>query len=248
MRIITLLICALILQIFVSCVNANVQDQTTNSMRAAHEETKPQRSNEKDPQIANEDDRQIVVEKDAQIEAANEPKDTLAILLDIVEKKFPDANLYAKQYGDINKDQLIDAILVMEKKCGDDDASASDESRCRKALLLLNKGFPNFEIVFVNDYLVECSDCGGAGVGDPYQGIAIKNGYFSFEALYGSCYKTFQVITFKYDAAEKDWFLHKIGTEDYNCKETESSEVEVYTKTKTVDDFGKIRFNDYVNK
>ncbi len=98
-----------------------------------------------------------------------------------------------------------------------------------------------------NDSIIECSVCGGAGVGDPFQSITIKNEYFSIENLYGACDKTFKVITFKYDKKQNNFYLHKIGTEDYNCREeaNPNGEIKVTKNTKTIKNFGSITFKKY---
>lgn len=218
MSITSLLFNTLILLILASCNDSSVNNH-------------PTRDENKTGSSINRDDFEV--------------KDTIDILVDLIKVNFPSYVLFEHQYGDINGDGNIDAVIVVEKECGEEDNFASNESKCRKVILLLNKGFPKFEASSENDKLIGCSDCGGGGIGDPFRGITIKNGYISFESVFGSCDKTFQVITFKYNPAKSDWYLYKMRTEDYSCKNEENEEVKVVSKTKTTDDFGIITFSEY---
>lgn len=148
----------------------------------------------------------------------------------------------SKFEGDLNGDKLMDKIVVYEKACDETDYSMED-SKCRRvAIFLNNRG--KYIIHDYNDFLIECSKCGGAGVGDPFQDIKIKNQYFSIECLYGACDKTFIVNTFKFDSKSKEFYLYKVGTEDYSCREEDNvnGEVKVTTKTRTKKNFGKVKF------
>ncbi len=180
------------------------------------------------------------------ISTVNDNTDTLKMLKKVVDEQFAGYSMLSYHTGDITNNKVKDIVLVMERACREDEDSAGEESRCRTAALLLNTGKLTFKVASVNDKLIGCSYCGGAGTGDPLSGITIKRGYVSFENLYGGCYKTFRVITFKYDKNKKDWFLHKRGTQDYNCKDDKNEEeVKVETYISTKKDFGWIRFSDY---
>jgi|GEM_PF-3665015 len=172
--------------------------------------------------------------------------DTLKILENIINRDFEDYTLFDYKKGDLNKDAKEDFVLVLEKKCDDEEEKFL---KCRKVVLLINNELPTLKVAAMNDNVVECSFCGGGGVGDPHQGIAIKNGYVSFESFYGGCYKTFQVITFKYNSTKKDWFLHKVGTETYSCRQEDNpgDEINVATEISTIEDFGVVSFKDYPN-
>jgi len=179
-----------------------------------------------------------------------EEYDTLYILEYLTEKYFENYTVQGYQVGDINRDKIEDIVLVIERQCTEEDNKII-EAQCRKVVFLVNKGFrtevPRFRIAATNDKMIDCSYCGGGGVGNPHQGITIKNGYISFESLYGACYKTFTVTTFKYESLKKDWFLHKIGIESYSCRpeDNEEDEINVTTDISTKDNFGIIRFSDY---
>ena len=93
---------------------------------------------------------------------------------------------------------------------------------------------------------VSCYDCHG-GIGDAFRDIKVEKSSFSIENLYGGCDKTFEVITFKYDENLKDFYLHKIRTEDYSCREAENlnGEIKITEIVKTQSDFGLISFEEY---
>jgi hypothetical protein len=157
---------------------------------------------------------------------------------------WPDSRGYTLESfskGDINQDQRPDFIAVF-RTLAPTDTLDGEASYSRRVALILNRGWPNVALAAYNDTVVECTACGGAGVGDPHQGIAIKNGYFSLESLYGACQKTYVVTTFRYFKAEHNWFLHKIGQDDDDCNNTEAP---VRHQEQTVRDFGHVSFEEF---
>lgn len=160
---------------------------------------------------------------------------------------FPEFEEFKAFKGDVNSDKKADKIVIYEKKCGRNDKNAVENSKCRRIAVFLNVK-NKYKLVGFNDNLVECSECGGGGVGDPFQNVKIKNGYFSVESLYGACDKTSIVTTFKYDKAAKNFYLSAIKTTDYSCKEeTENGKINLKTKVESAENFGKIKFTDYDN-
>jgi hypothetical protein len=154
----------------------------------------------------------------------------------------------SKFEGDFNGDKQIDQIIIYEKNCEDTDYTMED-SRCRRVAIFL-KDKDQYHLYGYNDDVIECSKCGGAGVGDPFQGITVKNQFFSIECLYGACDKTFEVTTFKFESKSKEFYLYKIGTEDYSCREEDNADGEIKVKAdiKTKKDFGKVKFSSYKNQ
>lgn len=159
-------------------------------------------------------------------------------------KNFEKYRELSKFEADFNGDSQIDKIVVYEKYC--DGKDGVDDAYCRRIAIYFKQN-KAFVLYGFNDNLIDCSLCGGAGVGDPFQDIKIKNQYFSVENLYGSCDKTRSVITFKFNKKSKEFYLYKIGTEEYSCREEENSngEIKVKTKTETEKDFGKVKFAEY---
>ena len=79
--------------------------------------------------------------------------------------------------GDLNLDGLDDLILVL-KSTVEDSLSDLGEYPLRPLLILIRGKDNQLQVAKRNDHTVYCADCGGVW-GDPYDGIAIKNGYFS---------------------------------------------------------------------
>lgn len=168
-------------------------------------------------------------------------QDTAALLTQAL---WPDSRGYKLETftkGDINQDQLPDFIAVF-RTLAPTDTLTGEASYSRRVALILNRGWPIVALAAYNDTVVECTACGGDGVGDPHQGITIKGGYFSLESLYGACQKTYVVTTFRYSKAEHNWFLHKIGQDDNDCNNVEAPSRH---QEQTVRDFGHVSFEAF---
>ena len=149
-------------------------------------------------------------------------------------------NLLEYTIGDINNDKKEDIIVIGN--------SSIDKELNRKIYLFINQNGNKFKILATNNNIIECAECGGAGVGEPYQQTIIKKKYFSFELLYGSCEKTKVTITFKYDIKRNWWFLHKSVNQDYNnCvnNENTNAEIKITTTENNKSEYGKLRFENY---
>ena len=131
--------------------------------------------------------------------------------------------------GDLNRDQYLDMLLILR--------DSSDEVR---ELLILTGDGKTYSVVARNRNAVLCYDCGGIW-GDPYEGLAIKNGYFSIEHYGGSSWRWTRIITFKYNKEKNDWFLHRDAGVEFNIFEEESQTEGTYNEQ----DFGKVRFGEY---
>ncbi len=143
-------------------------------------------------------------------------------------------------YGDLNKDTIPDLVLVT---CDPDEETKSDvinNPSKRPLLLLIGQADGSYTLGGRNDDVVYCVDCGGM-MGDPFMGIAVKNGYFSVEHYGGSAWRWTHIITFKYNKEKQNWFLHKVGGDSFHATDPEN----IKTKVKTVKDFGIIPFEKY---
>lgn len=150
--------------------------------------------------------------------------------------------LYA-QNGDLNLDGIPDVLLVTEfnnQIVVNDSTEAEIDQGTRPLLILLRDSSNQLNLVKRNDNTVLCKECGGVW-GDPFQSIAVKNGYFSIEHYGGSSWRWTSVITYKYNKQKGEWFLHKVGSESYSIFDPDKVETEI----KTVNDFGVIKFEDY---
>ncbi|UYZ65016.1 hypothetical protein [Hymenobacter weizhouensis] len=166
--------------------------------------------------------------------------DTTAVLNALIQQRFPKLTVGDFEAGDLNTDGKPDLIVVAERPC--DAESGIEGAQCRTVLLVVNEG-GSLRIAATNDNLVDCSECGGAGVGDPHQAIVMKGNYFTFESLYGACDKTAGFITFRYDRARRNWFLHRLSRLEYSCNDTTSNPG--LETQQTVKNFGVVSFADY---
>ncbi len=140
--------------------------------------------------------------------------------------------------GDLNRDAYPDKLVVLDTVLVD---SLRRESEARRPLLLLI-GRPDggYTLAARNDYAVLCSSCGGI-MGDPYQQLVIKNGYFSVEHSGGSAWRWTYIVTFKYDPAARRWLLHRAGGDSFHTGDPEK----VTTHVETPRDFGRIAFESF---
>jgi hypothetical protein len=143
-------------------------------------------------------------------------------------------------YGDLNRDSYRDLVMVLRQN---DEDTITMQSTKRPLLLFTGEADGTLKFAARNDNVVYCISCGGV-MGDPYQGITIKNGYFSAEHYGGSSWRWTRIITFRYSAKDNTWILHKDGGESFHAAEPEKTE----TKIATEKDFGRILFEKYDNE
>ena len=142
------------------------------------------------------------------------------------------------EYGDLNKDDLKkDVILISHSKKEQTDDFYEGP---RNLYVLTRTTDGKLENKGTNNDIVLCKGCGGI-MGDPYSGTSIKNGYFSAEHYGGSNWRWTRIMTFKYDAKKKDWFLYKDGGVSYHTGEPDKQKEEV----SSVKDFGIVAFKDF---
>lgn len=162
-------------------------------------------------------------------------QDTLVIIKSTLQSDFDNFEIVDWIGGDINKDGKGDFVVLID----------INGQRTICLIETLTENPINLKIVKQNNNLIECSDCGGTGVGDPYRSIGIKNGEITFKQLFGACCKDEESTTFKYNDNLKDWFLLKKEKISYCCNQEESDEIKTTITTETIDDFGSIKFSDY---
>ena len=146
--------------------------------------------------------------------------------------------LLATANGDLNRDDLPDKVMVLQAIGAD--TATTDPGPSRPLLLLLGQPGRRFQLAARNDHVVMCASCGGM-MGDPFQRVVIKNGFFSVEHFGGSAWRWTSISTFKYDPADKTWYLHREGGESFHASEPDK----VITHMKTARDFGRILFERY---
>lgn len=143
------------------------------------------------------------------------------------------------EYGDLNKDELKNDVILISHDAKAEREEEGEELK-RTAYILTRTADNKLKQEAKNEGIVMCSSCGGV-FGDPYDDIAIKNGYFSLEHYGGSNWRWTHIITFKYDKEKNKWFMHKEGGTSYHTSEPDKAEETV----KTTKDFGIVAFEDY---
>ncbi|MES2776137.1 MAG: hypothetical protein V4722_18310 [Bacteroidota bacterium] len=139
--------------------------------------------------------------------------------------------------GDINKDGIKDAVLILKVK-----NEAAWSSTVRPLLVLEGNKRKQFKLVARNDHVVMCWDCGGVH-GDPYVRTVIKNGYFSVEHFGGSGWRWTRVITFKFNSKTQKLMLHRDAGHYWHVSE-DGKKTERINGEK---DFDKLPFDKYDN-
>lgn len=113
--------------------------------------------------------------------------------------------------GDLDRDGVRDLILILR----DTAEHTNPDDAARPLLLLKGDGKGSYQLAGRNDSVVLCAGCGGV-MGDPYQQMVIKAGYFSIEFYGGSRERWTRIITFKYDLVRKLFVLHRDAGESYD--------------------------------
>jgi hypothetical protein len=147
----------------------------------------------------------------------------------------PDYDLLDSASGDLNGDGLTDYVLILHSK-----TENSKNSGVRPLLLLMGTEKNNLELTARNDSVVLCRSCGGI-YDDPYQKVTIQDGYVSVQHLIGSTWKWTRVISFRYDAAIKDFVLDKDEGVSYHVANPNRKTGIINNK----DDFGKLKFSEF---
>lgn len=137
--------------------------------------------------------------------------------------------------GDLTKDAYKDLVLILQHK-NDSDTTIMN----RPLLLLKGDGKGLYTLIAKNDSLVLCRICGGM-MGDPYQAIAIKNGYFTIEHYGGSSWRWTRYFTFKFNVTDQHFYLHRDAGESFHASFPEKVEQHVYNKEM----YGKVKFENY---
>ena len=64
---------------------------------------------------------------------------------------------------------------------------------------------------------MECSQCGGAGVGAPFQDIIIDNQGFELHLIYGACTTEHIQMTYKYQSVVDSFQLSSLSKTIIHC-------------------------------
>jgi hypothetical protein len=138
--------------------------------------------------------------------------------------------------GDLNRDAYTDLLLILRSTAED----TGYYEHPRPLLILTGNAAGELTLAERSEHAVLCKQCGGAW-GDPYDGLAIKNGYFSVEHYGGSNWRWTRIITFRYNEKEKTWLLHRDAGVSFTVFEDGEEEEVVHN----AENFGKVKFSQY---
>lgn len=145
----------------------------------------------------------------------------------------PGTKPLALETADLNRDNLNDYILVLEKP--------EVEEEQRPLLILLRMADGTLKLAKRNNKAVYCSTCGGV-MGDPFQGISAGKGTFTISHYGGSGWRWSVETKFNYSRRDKTWQLVQVINTSFHAGDPENSTTKTHTPPK---DFGKIDIADF---
>jgi hypothetical protein len=153
-----------------------------------------------------------------------------AILRMKIKNYIPDSTSVCQAYsGDLNRDNFDDIILRFKKE--------NESETSEHFYLFTGQNNGTYKLLAQNDN-IELDNVDGHS----FDKIVIKKGYFSLEySGYGNTSGTYEIVTFKYSEADKNWLLHRVGSKFVHRYGDGNSKEEITTPK----DFGKILFKDY---
>ena len=95
---------------------------------------------------------------------------------DFLQTPFKNDSIIDWVQGDLNEDGVPDFLVVLQSIEEYPEITGMDETFVRTLLILETDGkFPDLLVSRVNGSIIDCSTCGGAGVGDPFYGVYIDS-------------------------------------------------------------------------
>ncbi|HEX8326662.1 MAG TPA: hypothetical protein VF629_03915 [Hymenobacter sp.] len=164
------------------------------------------------------------------------PRDPVPTLPAAIRRALPAgyAVLDAAQ-GDLNRDARPDWLVVLNKPNEAKTSDVGDHPTKRPLLLFVGGAGGTYALAVRTDNAVYCVDCGGM-MGDPFMGLAIKQGYFTVEHYGGSAERWTRYVTFRYDPTARTWLLHRDGRERFHVLNPEQGT----TTATTAKEFGRV--------
>lgn len=151
-----------------------------------------------------------------------------------------DYEILDMEKGILNSDEFEDLIIVYNKI----DKGAGEEIEDERILAIYFAFAGGYSLHAINFKAIGSKTCGGM-FGDCYNGIDIKDGYFSINYYGGSGNNKWLInSTFKYDEAKGEFFLHRVaeaGSKTYGV-EMDHKEADSFV---TAEQFGEVKFIDY---
>jgi len=142
--------------------------------------------------------------------------------------------------GDLNRDQYKNDVILILADINEDKENYYELDLKNRIVKILLQQATGYQLAAENKTCMLGKGDGGIK-GDPYNGIAIKNGYFTLQYLGGSRDVWENYITFKYDGY-RHWYLHKSTSIAYDS----FAPNKVTARTDhTSKDFGKVLFEKF---
>ena len=169
-------------------------------------------------------------------------REEIATPLEIANFIPKDKHLIFLKKADLNKDNLLDYMVVLEKNVLEEETFESDTPvNPRNFMIIIKIKDGNFRIAKQNDKIIFCAECGGI-FGDPFSDISLtKNGFIA--SMYGgSNWRWSYDYEFSYSRIDKTWQLVNVSGTSFHTSNPEDAEVTNYKPPK---DFGKIDLADF---
>jgi hypothetical protein len=141
--------------------------------------------------------------------------------------------------GNLNLDKFEDMLLIIERK--EEMIGEEFQEEDRVLIILLGQKGGKYKFAAQNDKVVCHSNAGGTFTNEPLDSVGIKDGYFSVKMMGGSRELWTNTITFKYSIEDKSWYLYTVGDNVIDRLDPDN----MTTSLKTVEDFGKVSFEQY---
>lgn len=110
-------------------------------------------------------------------------------------------------FGDLNSDKKMDVVLIIYN-LNEDDKDFEDTAMNigRPLLVLIQQSNGKLTLAKRNDNMIMCKQCGGM-MGDPFEGITIKNNAFTLQFYGGSSWRWGDTYGFSWNAKQQTWQL-----------------------------------------
>lgn len=146
-----------------------------------------------------------------------EKSDTFKRFEQLLQKKHSEYELFKIYTGYLNDDDLYDAIVIGEVP--DTAKNAFRQNFYRRIFIISQTDSNQFKIHAYNDNMVECSQCGGAGIGDSFRDITVDNQQFILKKMYGACITERITMTYKYQPNIDSFQLNEFAKTIIHCRE-----------------------------
>ena len=92
-------------------------------------------------------------------------------------QNFKEYQLLSEFKVDLKDYEKKDKISIYEKHGSEENSAGFEDSKCRRVAIFFGEK-KIYKLYSYNDNIIECSNCGGDGVGDSFRTISIKDKYF----------------------------------------------------------------------